>query len=240
MILKRLLLNINKKINSGDEIFKGSKSHNLEKAIIFGFLFSILISFVNFAGHRETINNKILRLHIIANSDSEEDQNFKLQVRDKLLKLFKNNKKFNSVNIEQAKTSIQENMRLIQEEINKNIPDDSEHVMQIKLCKSVFASKTYKNITLPSGLYNALMIRIGASKGKNWFCVIAPPMCTPAAQSEIIFDDDLDSLPGILNAKEISILETPKHYEIRFKIIDFFEYIQNKIHDIFLKIKEKN
>lgn len=194
----------------------------IEKALIVGFLFTALLSLTGFANKCENLSTKILRLHIIANSDTETDQNLKLKVRDKIIEEagdFLNGaknkydaKKLTCENLEKIK-------RIAEEEIHEN---GFDYPVYVKLTDMYFPTRKYGNITLPAGHYDALRIIIGNGHGHNWWCVIFPQMCLSSAQNNTVND-------SILTDEETDVINSGEKYEFKFKIVDWFYSIKNYI-----------
>lgn len=118
----------------------------------------------------------VIRLHVVANSDSFEDQQLKLRVRDRILEEFGGN--FSAEGIDTVKEEIVNNLehikQIAEDEIRKNGYD---YTADASFGNSVFPRKEYGNITLPAGEYQALRVNIGNASGKNWWCVLFPPLC---------------------------------------------------------------
>ena len=123
------------------------------------------------------IAEKVIRLHILANSDNDIDQYLKLQVRDGLLGKYSDDlKKF--CNINDSRFFIKENLENIENEVNKIIRENGfDYVARASLEKSVFPTNYYGGLTFPAGLYEALRVEIGEATGQNWWCVMFPPLC---------------------------------------------------------------
>lgn len=196
------------------------------KSLICGFIISILCSFVNFSGKCEGISDKVLRLHIIANSDSFEDQSLKLKVRDRILKDFGvEASKVN--NMDDAEILVQENLERIkfsaQDEILRN---GFNYDVNVELINMHFNTRVYTDVTLPAGNYDALRVTIGEAKGKNWWCVMFPPMCLPAAERK-------REISEVLDESESKIVTNFGDYQIEFKIVEIFsqvkDFVQNNI-----------
>ncbi|HHV27107.1 MAG TPA: stage II sporulation protein R [Tissierellia bacterium] len=122
-------------------------------------------------------NDNIIRFHVIANSDSKPDQELKLEVRDRILEEVGG--EFDSCkNIDESRKIIEENLNKI-----KNIAEDQikkegkDYKVGVSLGNDNFPTKTYGDLTLPAGEYEALKVVIGEGKGKNWWCVMFPPLC---------------------------------------------------------------
>ena len=197
-----------------------------EKSIITGFLIAILLSFVNFSSNCNKIRTKVLRLHVIANSDSGEDQNLKLKIRDSIIKSFAL-KKFKSLDETRkfAMQNISEIQKIAQSEVLKN---GLNYPVDVKICKDDFNTRNYENISLPAGNYEALKLTIGEGKGRNWWCVMFPPMCVPAAEAcnvnKPVYDKNFSQ-------NEKNILENKQRYKIKFKAVEVYE----SCHKSFLK-----
>ena len=192
------------------------------KALISGFILSVLFSFLNFACRCESISDKVLRLHIMANSNSCKDQDLKLKVRDRILKDF--GEEFSETeDLVSAEKITKENLDLVknlaQDEIFKN---GYNYPVEAHLVRMKFDTRSYENITLPAGYYDALRITIGEGKGKNWWCVMFPPMCLPAAEEAQELDD-------VLNPSQMEIVEGG--YEIKFKSVEIYEQLKQWIEE---------
>ena len=123
------------------------------------------------------IKKEVIRFHVIANSDSPEDQELKLKVRDEILSEV--GEKFgDSSSIEESRSIIEKNMKgikhIAEEEIKRQGKD---YGVRVILGKDTFPTKSYGKLTLPAGEYEALKVIIGEGRGKNWWCVMFPPLC---------------------------------------------------------------
>ncbi len=187
-------------------------------SLLAGFIFTIVFSISGFAKTCDEIRSDVLRLHVLANSDSEEDQQLKLKVRDALLSAGKNI--FDgSVTKENAEEKIEKEKELLIETAENVIKENGfDYDVEITVTDEFFTTRTYENITLPAGRYKALRVLIGESAGQNWWCVMFPPLCIPTAQPDmnLFFTED-----------EIRLVESDPKYEPRFKIIEIYENIKN-------------
>lgn len=172
------------------------------------------------------LESNLFRLHIIANSDSEEDQNLKLFVRDNVINYLKNYQ-FSNKNelITFLKTQEKELNQVIQSAINQK---GYNYNFTIEIGNSFFPQKKYENIILPSGYYDGLKIKIGKAEGKNWWCVLFPPMCLINEStcelpegSELILENSLSE-----ECNSIVSSDTQK-YKFKFKIVDFFNNLHS-------------
>ncbi len=199
-----------------------SLTKRIEISIIISLVASVLFSVISFADTSAQIREDVLRLHVIANSDSECDQRLKLIVRDRLLSEGK--EIFNgSVNIENAVEKITPHIKELTEAAENEIRNNGyNYNVRICLDKEYFTTRTYENITLPAGEYLALRVIIGEGKGRNWWCVMFPPMCVSAADKE-------KELNCVLNESEVNLVTKDPKFEPRFKIVEIFESLRNKI-----------
>jgi stage II sporulation protein R len=213
----------------------GKKSIELfpvEKSILAGLFFSILISIVNFAGNCDNMADKVVRLHIVANSDSAEDQEIKLKVRDDVVRCLEEEKK-GLKNSEEAfrlfEKKIESIKKTAKETLLKEGSDQDVHVSLEE--RASFGTRIYDNAILPAGNYKALKVVIGEGKGKNWWCVVFQPMCLPAAQETCDFDD-------IFSPGETNIVENKDKYVVKFKIVEIFESIRVYAFEFFARISK--
>ncbi len=182
----------------------------------------IISSYVSpFIKTSENISNQIFRLHILANSDSIEDQQLKLKVRDNILanseELFTNCQTLEEI-INVSKQNIKYFQKIAENTIKEN---GYTYPIKVYVDKEYFNTRHYDKITLPSGIYNALKIEIGKAKGHNWWCVMFPAICLPA-----VSDDEINK---ILSDDEIELINSNDKYEIRFKIVEIYEKIKSNI-----------
>lgn len=172
------------------------------------------------------ISNDFLRLHIVANSDSKEDQMLKYEIRDVVLQYMQpylNNVSSKESAIQMLNTHMDE-LCTITNDIAKQKGYDLP--IKISISKSYFPAKSYGNITLPEGNYDALKIEIGKSEGQNWWCVMYPSLCV-IDSSNLKFDYNSDKLlDKNLNTEEYSLItksNSSKALKFKFKLIELFE-----------------
>ena len=123
------------------------------------------------------IANSVLRLHILANSDSEEDQNLKLKVRDNVLSYMKQVSS-NLSSKDEAIATLNEHLDEFKDIALTTIQDEGyDYDVNLSIGEFDFPTKNYGDISLPAGLYDALRIEIGEAKGHNWWCVMFPTLC---------------------------------------------------------------
>ena len=194
------------------------KTNRLLIAMMTGLIFTLSVSFSDIMEFKKNLGNiesNVLRLHIIANSDSEQDQSLKLMVRDGILsgysEIFEN-----SDGIDEIVKTAKEHLSEIEATAEKIIWENGFfYDVSCEVVKMDFDKKDYENFTMPKGFYNALRIKIGSAEGKNWWCVMYPPLCVPATTEA--------DLSEYLTEEEIDIITNPKRYEVRFKCVEIYE-----------------
>lgn len=167
------------------------------------------------------LSTNIFRLHIIANSDSSEDQLLKLKIRDSIINYMKiANKNANSKEeiINFCKNNLDELKNIAIQVIKEN---GYEYDVNIEIGNFYFPTKDYANISLPAGNYDALRIKIGNATGKNWWCSLFPPLCFVDISSGVLEDEDSKVLKENLNSEEYSLItNTSDEMKLKFKIIE--------------------
>lgn len=199
-----------------------SLSKKIKISITVGIVVAILFSICSFAKTSEEIRSDVLRLHVIANSDTSVDQNLKLRLRDYILQEGKDI--FNgSVNVENAVKKIEPVLPEL-EKLAKAFVNQAgfDYDVKISLSNEYFTTRTYETVTLPAGKYLALRVVIGSGEGHNWWCVMFPPMCVPAA-------DKKDEIENVFSEKEIKLVESKPKYEPRFKVVEIYEQLKEII-----------
>ncbi len=201
-----------------------NKNRLLILTIILTFIFALIISYAKTAGN--DISNSVLRLHIVANSNSEIDQKLKLDVRDRIIK--ETSKLFASAKSPVEAISIaKSNLDTIIKIANNEIKGQGfDYTAIAKIGEFAFPTKTYGDISLPSGKYKALRIELGAAKGKNWWCVMYPPLCF--ADGILVAPQDAKSqLKNSLSEEEYNLISKNHSgkipVEIRFKIVEIIQ-----------------
>ena len=157
-------------------------------SLAFGLVFSILMSLCSFNAECNTIRESVFRIHILANSDSNYDQELKLKVRDELLELSDNIFATCKTRAEAEEKTI-ENLSLFKKKAEEVIKEQGyDYPVKMSVGKADFNTRHYDNFTLPAGTYDALRVEIGKGEGKNWWCVMFPPVCVPSATNAEIGD----------------------------------------------------
>lgn len=179
--------------------------------------------------YMDGIRDEIIRFHVRANSDSEEDQALKLKVRDKILKETKYLLK-ESKSIDETRSIMKNNLDNIKYIAQKVLEDEGENYnVNVTFGIERFPTRKYGNLVFPAGEYEALVVDIGEGKGQNWWCVMFPPLCfvditngTPAHVEEdlmeVLSEEEINSLlaeknpPIVLKSKLVELFEKTKNY----------------------------
>ena len=178
-----------------------------------------------FAGSAKSVRDDVVRLHILANSDSEIDQAVKLKVRDALLK--KNTSLLTKgVNTDNAplyfEVSKDELLETAQTVLKEN---GFDYGAVITLEKEYFETREYGKLTFPAGEYTALKVVLGEGKGHNWWCVMFPPLCVPAADGIETDENTADYLTE--NGEKI--VSGGNKFVVKFKLLELYEELKYKI-----------
>lgn len=196
------------------------------KGRLFLFLAVVLAALLFFsqaaAGH---VEDKVLRLHVIANSDSKEDQALKLKVRDRVLEVLEpllkdaENRKASEKIVRSHLGEIEEAAREIVWKENPGEPVTAE------LTNTRFPEKTYGDCTFPAGTYDALRIAIGEAVGQNWWCVLFPSLCFVDTVHGVVPENSKQQLQKVLTEEEYESLFTPgkRECQIRWKTAELLK-----------------
>lgn len=174
------------------------------------------ISYVNAVS--SNIEQSVFRLHVIANSDSKEDQDLKYIVRDNLIEYMNNlckdvESKEEAINL--ANIHIEDFRKIAEETINEN---GFSYPVSVEIGNFSFPTKDYGDVSLPAGYYDALRLKIGDAVGQNWWCVMFPPLCFVNVSSGIVPEESKELMKQELNNEEYSIITKEDSSEIKFKI----------------------
>lgn len=170
------------------------------------------------------ISESVFRLHVIANSDSEEDQNLKYIVRDNLIKYMNTltqNMSTKDDAIEIAKEHEQDFRDIAIKTIRENGYD---YDVKVEIGNCYFPTKYYGDISFPAGYYDALKVEIGESAGQNWWCVMFPPLCFVDMSTGIVPDESKQTIKEQLSEEEYAIINEKNNPNInfKFKLIELF------------------
>ena len=194
--------------------------------ILLTFLFFVYttICAISYANDVSTdIADSVFRLHVIANSDSEVDQNLKYIVRDDLLE-YMNTLCTNCTSKEDAITIANEHIEDFKEiALNTIKAQGFDYSVNVSIGNFEFPTKHYGDISLPAGYYDALKVEIGEAKGQNWWCVMFPPLCFVDTSSGIVPEESKEDLENSLTDEEFSIVSDNEEnltFKLKFKILE--------------------
>jgi stage II sporulation protein R len=193
-----------------------------EIALIAALLITTLSGFV-LSGTQEELSDKLIRLHVVANSDSAYDQSMKLEIRDGVLDVLGPLLE-NVQDRSEAEVVITEHLDTIQSAAQKRAQSLGYNcTIHTELKQENFPTRDYETFSLPAGEYLSLRVDIGDGDGKNWWCVVFPSLCT-----EIAGSTDIDFAETGLTEDEVSLItrDSPK-YEIKFQIIEWLGELKN-------------
>ena len=223
-------------LHRAGKIYKMGIALLVTAAVITGIFLSSYSENVN-----KDLADNLIRLHVIANSDSPTDQALKRNVRDVVL-VYMNEQLKDSKDINRTRFIINEKMseisKLAMEELKKNGCDYS---VKVSLGSYPFPTKAYGDVTLPAGNYQALRIVIGKGEGANWWCVLFPPLCFVDVTHGTIPDPVMDELKAALTDEEYSIVtsadvDSEIPVKIKFKVVEFFQDSSIKFSGLISKI----
>ena len=192
------------------------------------YTFICAFSYVNAVS--TNIENSVFRLHVIANSDSKEDQDLKYVVRDKVLEYI-NSISYNVNSKEEVILFASEHIDEI-EKIAQNVIYENgyNYSVKINIGNFPFPTKKYGDITFPAGYYDALRIAIGDAKGQNWWCVMFPPLCFVDVTSGIVPNESKEIIKESLSDEEYKFVsENNNDISFKFKIVEMFQSIGIKL-----------
>lgn len=186
------------------------------KSTCIAFVLAVIYSIIPFQAECSQISDEVFRLHILANSDLDEDQNLKLKVRDRVLEytedLFKK-----AQSKEEAESLISDNLQSIADTAyDEVLRNGYDYTVSAEITNMYFTTRYYENYTLPSGMYDALRITIGKGEGHNWWCVMYPSICISSVEEQDSKAKD------VFDEQQYDIVKN-EQYEYKFKIVELFE-----------------
>ena len=158
---------------------------------------------------QKNLQDKLLRLHIIANSNSEKDQQIKLNIRDKLLSL-------GSLDRDELLETANDELLII----------NAGYGAEVSYKKRYVPQKSYKNIALPEGIYTCLDVVLGRGEGENWWCIAYPPLCFTEAVTGEMSEDAKRKLKARLSEESLSTILKNENVSYKFKILEDFQKIK--------------
>jgi len=182
---------------------------------------------------QSSIEQKLIRFHVIANSDSVQDQAVKLKVRDKVLEYISPKLKNSKSKEESEKILREHDKEIIKISENTLKENGYQYTVTTRIGKENFPVKVYGNITLPQGEYDAYKIIIGSGQGKNWWCVMFPPLCfVDITKGEVSYRENEKRMKQVLSENEYNAVDNTRkkdEIKIRFKLADIIKNISKRI-----------
>lgn len=171
---------------------------------------------------RKTLSENLIRLHVVANSDSEEDQALKLQIRDAVVEKLQETMQ-NLPSTDEAKAYLQAHLPQLEAFINQLIRElGFTDTVKVSLSREAFDTREYDTFSLPAGQYESLRITIGEGAGRNWWCVVFPTLCLPATS-----EDFADTAVGAGFSEGLTDSLQADTFHIRFFLLDCLGHIEN-------------
>ena len=180
-----------------------------------------LISVLPVHGEQE-IYDSVVRLHVLANSDSERDQALKLLVRDRIIEVTRPMLE-GCENREQAIDLLRQNANVLQQAAQDTVREQGyDYPVTVLLGEETYPTRNYENCCFPSGTYVSLRVCIGEAEGKNWWCVLFPPLCLSAASAEDEQDNEDAFISVGLTGEQYKVITETENvkYRIRFKVLE--------------------
>lgn len=190
-------------------------------SLLFCFIFISITSYARSVS--DNLSDNFFRLHILANSDSKQDQDLKLKIRDAIIEYMSAQDFSNSTKSEVM--SVVENSldsyKAIAQTVIAN--EGLNYNVSAEVGNFHFPTKVYGNISLPAGYYDALRIKIGNAEGQNWWCSLFPPLCFVDISSGVIDEDSKNNLKENLSDEEFAIVtSSDEKLKLKFKLLEFF------------------
>lgn len=212
--------------------------------IAFFFIFGLLMNiYINTGSGLAQISDKIIRLHVIANSDSPFDQQLKLQVRDKVIESMRGRLE-GLKSVSEARSILASSLGEIEAVAGEAVKNGGKlYDVKATLEKTNFPTKAYGSLTFPAGQYQALNIVIGEGEGKNWWCVMFPPLCFIDVAHGVVPEKSMEELKASLTVEEYNLLLSRREPEklpvkLRLKIVELVESVNMKLAGM-MKSKEE-
>lgn len=187
-------------------------------------MFAFLMSGAMAMQRQDELADKVVRLHVLANSDSEEDQTLKLLVRDAVLE----QAEFileGSADRREAEALLRGQLLEFERTAEAVVRENGyDYAVTVELEDTEFPTREYDSFSLPAGEYLALRVLIGAAGGQNWWCVVFPPLCTAAAA-----DVSVTAMAAGLSQEEVRLItEEDTGYVLKLKTVEFWESLRQK------------
>ncbi len=191
---------------------KINKFKRVDKILLSGFLLTLLFTFIGFSADCENISEKVLRMHVLANSDTEYDQRVKIYVKDEV-SLYAAQLVENAQDADEAQEVLIKNTQGIEKVANDALKEiNVDYGATVRIDTAYFGTREYEDFVLPAGKYESLQVYLGDAAGQNWWCVVYPSLCISAAS------EDYEEF----SKEEQDIIKNSDDYEISFKIYEWY------------------
>ena len=196
----------------------GRKLLRLEVALLIGLAVALAWGAWSL-GTQRTLADRVVRLHVLANSDSEADQALKLTVRDRILEVAEPLLE-TAADREEARTALETALPELEQAAEETIAAAGyDYGVTARLEETEFPTREYDGFALPAGEYLALRVVIGAGEGQNWWCVVFPPLCAAASED----------VPAVTEDQVSLITEEDQGYELKFKAVEWWNSLRQKL-----------
>ncbi|MBQ7088096.1 MAG: stage II sporulation protein R [Clostridia bacterium] len=186
------------------------------KACAAALVITLTLSVCQLHGTCEGIREQAVRLHVLAHSDSEEDQALKLKVRDAVLALSADWRE-EAATSEEALALAEKRLPQLQAAAEAVVAAEGyDYPVKAEVCRMYFTTRRYDAVTLPAGQYDAVRLTIGAGKGQNWWCVMYPPLCVGAAT-------DRRQAASLWGDSQRELVEGGDRYVVKFKVVEWVQ-----------------
>ena len=188
------------------------------KAVAGALVICLTLSVCELHGTCESVRENVVRLHILANSDSAEDQALKLKVRDAVLAACADWQEV-AATPEEALALAEEQLPRLQAVAEQTVAAEGyDYPIKAEVCRMCFTTRQYDTVTLPAGQYDAVRVTIGDAKGQNWWGVMYPPLCVGAAT-------DRKQATSLWTDKQKDLVEGGDRYVVKFKVVEWAQKV---------------
>ena len=207
----------------------------VKRALIYGFLFTFAVGWVTMVYSENTqaaLAQSVIRFHVLANSDSDEDQTLKLKVRDEILSYLKPELSLTQ-SIDETRSLLESKLPEIEKEANAYIQACGyDYPVKASLSHDFFPTKTYGDITFFPGEYEALRVVIGDGEGHNWWCVMFPPLCFVDVTKGKVPEEDKQQLKNVAKKEYILLSDEAREQDVtvnvKFKVVEWWQNLFHK------------
>ncbi|MDR1559419.1 MAG: stage II sporulation protein R [Clostridiales bacterium] len=208
------------------------------RAVLCGLIFTLTVGWATMVYSETTqseLARSVIRFHVLANSDSAEDQALKLEVRDAILSRLETELSA-SRSVDETRRIIESKLPMIESDAAAFIKDRGyNYPVKASLTKDFFPTKTYGDITFFPGEYEALRVVIGEGEGRNWWCVMFPPLCFVDATKGKVPDEDKAQLKSAVDKKYVLLSDETREksvtVNVKFKIVEWWQNLLHKDED---------